>query len=70
MAPAQYHAAIFEAAGIPCGLVGTVGYRIGDEMREATQREVAAGQGGVDLGLDRPAVGYAPSRPRQLPQAR
>jgi UDP-N-acetylmuramoyl-L-alanyl-D-glutamate--2,6-diaminopimelate ligase len=28
---------IFEAASIPCGLLGTVGYRIGDEMREATQ---------------------------------
>src|SRR5215831_3940624 len=29
-------AAIFEAAGIRCGLLGTVGYRIGLEMREAT----------------------------------
>ena len=29
-------ASIFDAAGIPCGLLGTVGYRIGDEMREAT----------------------------------
>ena len=30
-------AAIFEAAGIRCGLLGTVGYRIGDEVREATR---------------------------------
>jgi UDP-N-acetylmuramoyl-L-alanyl-D-glutamate--2,6-diaminopimelate ligase len=29
-------AAIFEAAGIRCGVLGTVGYRIGLEMREAT----------------------------------
>jgi UDP-N-acetylmuramoyl-L-alanyl-D-glutamate--2,6-diaminopimelate ligase len=28
---------IFEAAGIQCGMVGTVGYRIGDEMREAAR---------------------------------
>jgi UDP-N-acetylmuramoyl-L-alanyl-D-glutamate--2,6-diaminopimelate ligase len=28
---------IFEAADIRCGLLGTVGYSIGDEMREATQ---------------------------------
>ena len=30
-------AAIFEAARIRCGILGTVGYRIGDEMREATR---------------------------------
>jgi UDP-N-acetylmuramoyl-L-alanyl-D-glutamate--2,6-diaminopimelate ligase len=29
-------ASIFEAAGIRCGVLGTVGYRIGDEVREAT----------------------------------
>jgi UDP-N-acetylmuramoyl-L-alanyl-D-glutamate--2,6-diaminopimelate ligase len=29
--------AIFEAAGIPCGMLGTVAYRIGDELREATR---------------------------------
>ena len=29
-------ASIFDAAGIRCGLLGTVGYRIGDELREAT----------------------------------
>jgi UDP-N-acetylmuramoyl-L-alanyl-D-glutamate--2,6-diaminopimelate ligase len=29
-------AAIFEAAGIPCGIVGTVGYRVAGEIREAT----------------------------------
>ena len=29
-------AAIFEATGVPCGLLGTVGYRIGSELREAT----------------------------------
>jgi UDP-N-acetylmuramoyl-L-alanyl-D-glutamate--2,6-diaminopimelate ligase len=29
-------ASIFEAAGIRCGLLGTVGYRIGKELREAT----------------------------------
>jgi UDP-N-acetylmuramoyl-L-alanyl-D-glutamate--2,6-diaminopimelate ligase len=29
-------ASIFEAAGVPCGLIGTVGYRIGSELREAT----------------------------------
>jgi UDP-N-acetylmuramoyl-L-alanyl-D-glutamate--2,6-diaminopimelate ligase len=29
-------AAIFEAAGVPCGLLGTVGYRIGTETRAAT----------------------------------
>ena len=28
---------IFEAAGIPCGMLGTVAYRIGDELREATR---------------------------------
>ena len=30
-------ASIFEAAGIRCGLLGTVVYRIGDEVREATR---------------------------------
>ena len=30
-------AAIFEAAGIHCGILGTVAYRIGDELREATR---------------------------------
>ena len=30
-------AAIFEAAGIRCGILGTVAYRIGDETREATR---------------------------------
>jgi UDP-N-acetylmuramoyl-L-alanyl-D-glutamate--2,6-diaminopimelate ligase len=30
-------ASIFDAAGIPCGILGTVGYRIGDEVREATR---------------------------------
>jgi UDP-N-acetylmuramoyl-L-alanyl-D-glutamate--2,6-diaminopimelate ligase len=29
-------ASIFDAAGIPCGLLGTVGYRIGGDMREAS----------------------------------
>ncbi len=29
-------ASIFEAAGVRCGLLGTVGYRIGDTLREAT----------------------------------
>jgi UDP-N-acetylmuramoyl-L-alanyl-D-glutamate--2,6-diaminopimelate ligase len=29
-------ASIFDAAGVPCGLVGTVGYRIGSDVREAT----------------------------------
>jgi UDP-N-acetylmuramoyl-L-alanyl-D-glutamate--2,6-diaminopimelate ligase len=29
-------ASIFEAAGVRCGLLGTVGYRIGGEVREAT----------------------------------
>lgn len=29
-------ASIFEAANIPCGILGTVGYRIGEEVREAT----------------------------------
>ena len=28
---------IFEAAGIRCGVLGTVAYRIGDELREATR---------------------------------
>lgn len=28
---------IFEAAGIRCGMLGTVAYRIGDELREATR---------------------------------
>jgi len=37
-------AAIFEAAGIPCGLVGTVGYRIGDELRESTRTTPEAPQ--------------------------
>ena len=30
-------AAIFEAAGVRCGILGTVGYRIGDETRDATR---------------------------------
>jgi UDP-N-acetylmuramoyl-L-alanyl-D-glutamate--2,6-diaminopimelate ligase len=30
-------ASIFEAADVPCGVLGTVGYRIGDEVREATR---------------------------------
>jgi UDP-N-acetylmuramoyl-L-alanyl-D-glutamate--2,6-diaminopimelate ligase len=30
-------ASIFDAAGIRCGILGTVGYRIGDEVREATR---------------------------------
>ena len=30
-------AAIFDAAKIRCGILGTVGYRIGDEVREATR---------------------------------
>jgi UDP-N-acetylmuramoyl-L-alanyl-D-glutamate--2,6-diaminopimelate ligase len=30
-------ASIFEAAGIRCGVLGTVAYRIGDEVREATR---------------------------------
>jgi UDP-N-acetylmuramoyl-L-alanyl-D-glutamate--2,6-diaminopimelate ligase len=29
-------ASIFDAAGLRCGVLGTVGYRIGDEVREAT----------------------------------
>lgn len=29
-------AAIFEASGVSCGLLGTVGYRVGQEVREAT----------------------------------
>ncbi len=33
---AHLMAAIFEAAAIPCGLLGTVGYRIGDNVRDAT----------------------------------
>ena len=28
---------VFEAAGIPCGLMGTVQYRIGDDVRDATR---------------------------------
>jgi UDP-N-acetylmuramoyl-L-alanyl-D-glutamate--2,6-diaminopimelate ligase len=30
-------ASVFEAAGIPCGLLGTVGYKVGGETREATR---------------------------------
>jgi UDP-N-acetylmuramoyl-L-alanyl-D-glutamate--2,6-diaminopimelate ligase len=30
-------ASILEAAGVRCGILGTVGYRIGDEIREATR---------------------------------
>ena len=30
-------ASILEAAGIPCGVLGTVGYRVGSEVREATR---------------------------------
>jgi UDP-N-acetylmuramoyl-L-alanyl-D-glutamate--2,6-diaminopimelate ligase len=30
-------ASIFEAAGIRCGILGTVAYRIGDQVREATR---------------------------------
>ncbi|MGE3511385.1 MAG: UDP-N-acetylmuramoyl-L-alanyl-D-glutamate--2,6-diaminopimelate ligase [Vicinamibacterales bacterium] len=29
-------ASVFEAAGLSCGVLGTVGYRIGSELREAT----------------------------------
>mgnify|MGYP002784861456 CR=1 FL=1 len=29
-------ASIFDAAGIPCGLLGTVGYRVGGQLRAAT----------------------------------
>lgn len=34
---AHLMAAIFEASGTRCGLVGTVAYKIGDEVREATR---------------------------------
>jgi UDP-N-acetylmuramoyl-L-alanyl-D-glutamate--2,6-diaminopimelate ligase len=30
-------ASIFEAAGVPCGVLGTVAYRIGGDIREATR---------------------------------
>jgi UDP-N-acetylmuramoyl-L-alanyl-D-glutamate--2,6-diaminopimelate ligase len=30
-------ASIFDQAGVPCGVLGTVGYRIGSELREATR---------------------------------
>jgi UDP-N-acetylmuramyl tripeptide synthase len=30
-------ASIFDAANLPCGLLGTVGYRVGSELREATR---------------------------------
>jgi UDP-N-acetylmuramoyl-L-alanyl-D-glutamate--2,6-diaminopimelate ligase len=30
-------ASIFEAAGVRCGVLGTVAYRIGDEVRESTR---------------------------------
>jgi UDP-N-acetylmuramoyl-L-alanyl-D-glutamate--2,6-diaminopimelate ligase len=30
-------ASIFETAGVPCGVLGTVGYRIGSELRESTR---------------------------------
>jgi UDP-N-acetylmuramoyl-L-alanyl-D-glutamate--2,6-diaminopimelate ligase len=30
-------ASIFDAAGIRCGILGTVGYRVGDEVRDATR---------------------------------
>jgi len=30
-------ASIFDAASLPCGLLGTVGYRVGSELREATR---------------------------------
>ncbi|MET0167248.1 MAG: Mur ligase family protein, partial [Vicinamibacterales bacterium] len=30
-------ASIFEAAGIRCGIVGTVAHKVGDELREATR---------------------------------
>jgi len=30
-------ASVFEAAGVRCGVLGTVAYRIGDEVREATR---------------------------------
>ena len=30
-------ASIFEAAGVRCGVLGTVGYRIGDDVRESTR---------------------------------
>jgi UDP-N-acetylmuramoyl-L-alanyl-D-glutamate--2,6-diaminopimelate ligase len=35
-------ASIFDAARIRCGLLGTVGYRVGDEVREATRTTPAA----------------------------
>jgi UDP-N-acetylmuramoyl-L-alanyl-D-glutamate--2,6-diaminopimelate ligase len=30
-------ASIFDQSGVPCGVLGTVGYRIGSEMRESTR---------------------------------
>src|SRR5215204_4381048 len=30
-------ASIFDAANLPCGLLGTVGYRVGSELRDATR---------------------------------
>ena len=35
--PTTVMRSIFEAAGIRCGVLGTVAYRIGDELREATR---------------------------------
>jgi UDP-N-acetylmuramoyl-L-alanyl-D-glutamate--2,6-diaminopimelate ligase len=34
---AHLMASIFDQAGVPCGVLGTVGYRIGSELREATR---------------------------------
>jgi UDP-N-acetylmuramoyl-L-alanyl-D-glutamate--2,6-diaminopimelate ligase len=34
---AYLSSSIFEAAGVRCGMLGTVAYRIGDELREATR---------------------------------
>jgi hypothetical protein len=39
--------AIFEAAGIRCGLMGTVTYRIGDRESTATERRRGAGGAGL-----------------------
>ena len=53
---------IFDAAGIRCGILGTVGYRIGDEVREATRTTPEApGRAGAAARDGRPAAA-APAR--------
>ena len=69
-------ASIFDAAGIRCGVLGTVGYRIGDEVREATHTTPEAPEVQsllremVDRGLRRLRDGSVVARAVAAPRRR